>query len=104
MQDGRKEAWSIPYVYVAVFFPSLKQNFIAYRPHGFDPTKPSFPSDRPHGFDPTKPSLLSARPHGFDTTKPSLSSARLWHDKAFALVRTALTRQNLHSRPIRPHG
>ena len=30
MQDGRKEVWSIPYVSVA-FFPSLKQNFIAYR-------------------------------------------------------------------------
>ena len=30
MQDGRKAAWSIPYVSVA-FFPSLKQNFIAYR-------------------------------------------------------------------------
>ena len=30
MQDGRKTVLSIPYVYVA-FFPSLKQNFIAYR-------------------------------------------------------------------------
>ena len=30
MQDGRKAVWSIPYVSVAVF-PSLKQNFIAYR-------------------------------------------------------------------------
>ena len=30
MQDGQKAAWSIPYVFVA-FFPSLKQNFIAYR-------------------------------------------------------------------------
>ena len=30
MQDGRKVVWSIPYVSV-VFFPSLKQNFIAYR-------------------------------------------------------------------------
>ena len=29
MQDGRKAVWSIPYVSVA-FFPSLKQNFIAY--------------------------------------------------------------------------
>ena len=29
MHDGRKEVWSIPYVSVA-FFPSLKQNFIAY--------------------------------------------------------------------------
>ena len=29
-QDGRKAVWSIPYVSVA-FFPSLKQNFIAYR-------------------------------------------------------------------------
>ena len=29
MQDGLKAAWSIPYVSVA-FFPSLKQNFIAY--------------------------------------------------------------------------
>ena len=29
MQDGRKTVWSIPYVSV-VFFPSLKQNFIAY--------------------------------------------------------------------------
>ena len=31
MQDGRKVVWSIPYVSVASFFPSLKQNFIAYR-------------------------------------------------------------------------
>ena len=31
MQDGRKAVWSIPYVSVAWFFPSLKQNFIAYR-------------------------------------------------------------------------
>ena len=32
MQDGRKAVWSIPYVVsVAAFFPSLKQNFIAYR-------------------------------------------------------------------------
>ena len=30
MQDGRKAVWSIPYVSVA-FFPSLKQNSIAYR-------------------------------------------------------------------------
>ena len=30
MQDGRKAVWSIPYVSLA-FFPSLKQNFIAYR-------------------------------------------------------------------------
>ena len=30
MQNGRKAVWSIPYVSV-VFFPSLKQNFIAYR-------------------------------------------------------------------------
>ena len=30
MQDGRKAVWSIPYFSVA-FFPSLKQNFIAYR-------------------------------------------------------------------------
>ena len=30
MQDGRKAVWSIPYVSVA-FFPSLKQNCIAYR-------------------------------------------------------------------------
>ena len=30
MQDGRKAVWSITYVSVA-FFPSLKQNFIAYR-------------------------------------------------------------------------
>ena len=29
MQDGLKAVWSIPYVFVA-FFPSLKQNFIAY--------------------------------------------------------------------------
>ena len=29
MQDGRKAVWSIPYVSV-VFFPRLKQNFIAY--------------------------------------------------------------------------
>ena len=31
MQDGRKAVWSIPYVSVGEFFPSLKQNFIAYR-------------------------------------------------------------------------
>ena len=30
MQDGPKAVWTIPYVSVA-FFPSLKQNFIAYR-------------------------------------------------------------------------
>ena len=30
MQHGWKAVWSIPYVSVA-FFPSLKQNFIAYR-------------------------------------------------------------------------
>ena len=30
MQDDRKAVWSIPYVSV-LFFPSLKQNFIAYR-------------------------------------------------------------------------
>ena len=29
MQDGPKAVWSIPYFSVA-FFPSLKQNFIAY--------------------------------------------------------------------------
>ena len=31
MQDGRKAVWSIPYVSVAAFFQSLKQNFIACR-------------------------------------------------------------------------
>ena len=31
MQDAPKAVWSIPYVSVALFFPSLKQNFIAYR-------------------------------------------------------------------------
>ena len=31
MQDGRKAVWSIPYVSMAAFFPSLRQNFIAYR-------------------------------------------------------------------------
>ena len=30
MQDAPKAVWSIPYVSV-IFFPSLKQNFIAYR-------------------------------------------------------------------------
>ena len=30
MQDGRRAVWSILYVSVAIF-PSLKQNFIAYR-------------------------------------------------------------------------
>ena len=30
MLDAQKAVWSIPYVSVA-FFPSLKQNFIAYR-------------------------------------------------------------------------
>ena len=31
MQDAPKAVGSIPYVSVAAFFPSLKQNFIAYR-------------------------------------------------------------------------
>ena len=31
MQDGRKAVWSIPYVVSMAIFPSLKQNFIAYR-------------------------------------------------------------------------
>ena len=31
MQNGRKAVWSIPYVSVAFFFSSLKQNSIAYR-------------------------------------------------------------------------
>ena len=31
MQDGWKAVWSIPYVSVVSFFPSIKQNFIAYR-------------------------------------------------------------------------
>ena len=31
MQDGRKAVWSIPYIFVAFFFSSLKHNFIAYR-------------------------------------------------------------------------
>ena len=31
MQDAPKAVWSILYVSVASFFPSLKQNFIAYR-------------------------------------------------------------------------
>ena len=31
IQDGRKAVWSIPYISVASFFPTLKQNFIAYR-------------------------------------------------------------------------
>ena len=31
MQDGWKAVWSIPYVSVASFFPSLKHNFIAFR-------------------------------------------------------------------------
>ena len=35
MQDGRKAVWSILYVSVA-FFPSLKQNFIAYRSSNVD--------------------------------------------------------------------
>ena len=30
MQDAPKAVWSIPYIFMA-FFPSLKQNFIAYR-------------------------------------------------------------------------
>ena len=30
MQDGQKAVWNIPYVSLA-FYPSLKQNFIAYR-------------------------------------------------------------------------
>ena len=30
MQDARKAVWSIPYVSAAAFFPSLKQNFVAY--------------------------------------------------------------------------
>ena len=31
MEDSQKAVWSIPHVSVA-FFPSMKQNFIAYRP------------------------------------------------------------------------
>ena len=31
MWDGRKAVWSITYVSVVLFFPSLKQNFMAYR-------------------------------------------------------------------------
>ena len=31
MQDGRKAVWSIPYISVASFLPSLKHNFIVYR-------------------------------------------------------------------------
>ena len=31
MQDDPTAVWSIPYVSVASFFPSVKQNFIAYR-------------------------------------------------------------------------
>ena len=31
LQDGQKAVWSIPYVSVASFFPSLKHNFIIYR-------------------------------------------------------------------------
>ena len=31
MQDSRKAVWNIPYVSVTSFFPSLKENFIAYR-------------------------------------------------------------------------
>ena len=31
MQDAPKAVWSIPYVSEASFFPSLKQNFFAYR-------------------------------------------------------------------------
>ena len=31
LQDGRKVVWSIPYISVAAFFPSIKHNFIAYR-------------------------------------------------------------------------
>ena len=31
MQDGPKAVWSIRYISVAPFFPSLKQNFIAFR-------------------------------------------------------------------------
>ena len=30
MQDAPKVVWSIPYVSLASFFPSLKHNFIAY--------------------------------------------------------------------------
>ena len=31
MQDAPKAVWSIPYVSVVAFFPSLKQNIITYR-------------------------------------------------------------------------
>ena len=31
MQGGPKAVWSIPYVSMVAFFPSLKQNVIAYR-------------------------------------------------------------------------
>ena len=30
MQDAPKAVWSIPYISVVAFFPSLKENFIAY--------------------------------------------------------------------------
>ena len=30
MQDGPKSVWILPYVSVALFLPSLKQNAIAY--------------------------------------------------------------------------
>ena len=40
MQDGPKAVWSIPYVYVASFFPSLKQNFIAYRSSKVSSSRP----------------------------------------------------------------
>ena len=37
MQDAPKTVWSIPYVSVALFFQSLKQNFMAYRPSKVSP-------------------------------------------------------------------
>ena len=43
MQDVQKAVWSIPYVSVA-FFPSLKQNFIAYRSSKVSECISEFPS------------------------------------------------------------
>ena len=41
MQDGRKALWSIQYVSVAIF-PSLKQNFSAYRSSSKVSSRPDF--------------------------------------------------------------
>ena len=55
MQDGPKAAWSIPYISVA-FFPSLKQNFIAYH----SPKVIQFPAGFLDGWRHIFPEIISS--------------------------------------------